>query len=522
MLHARPLTALLVASSLLAACASAPPPAPPPKKEAIDARLRVPPLEANGRLISVPIEGTAEVAFRILFLTGSVDDPKGKEGLTALTARLMAEGGTKRLSYPELLRELYPMASNISVQVDKEQTVFYGSVHPDKAEAFIRLLAEVVKTPRLDESDFQRIRQVLLNDLEKRLKAVDDENLGKEALGLLMFGAGHPYGRYDGGSVQGLSAITLEDVEAHAKRVFGRARLLLGAAGAVDDALEAKLEAAFEELPAGEPRLASIPSVQKPAQHQVLIVEKPGKAVAISMGFAHDAFRGHPDFSALALVQSYLGEHRQFHGVLMSELRERRGLNYGDYAYVEKFIQEGWGRSALTNIARRQQHFEIWIRPVDPKDAVFALRLALFYLARLQERGLSPEEVRSTATFLDGYTRLWDLTPSRRLGYALDDAFYGIEGYLDTYRADLASLTAEQVNRAVGQHLVSPGLQMVFVAPDGEALKQALLEAAPSAKSYPSAPPPGVLEDDAKVSVLPLGLTASQIRVVKVSELFRD
>lgn len=522
-MHASKLiVSLLVSSALLAACASAPPPAPPPKKESIAARLRVPPLEANGRLITVPIEGTAEVAFRVLFLTGSIDDPKGKEGLTALAARLMAEGGTKRLSYPELLRELYPMASNISVQVDKEQTVFSGSVHPDKAEAFIQLLSEVVRTPRLDESDFQRIRQVLLNDLEKRLKAVDDENLGKEALGLLMFGAAHPYGRYDGGSVKGLSAVTLEDVEAHVRRVFGRQRLLLGAAGAVDDALGAKLEEAFEELPPGEPRLAAIPNIEKPSRHQVLIVEKPSKAVAISMGFAHDAFRGHPDFSALALVQSYFGEHRQFHGVLMSELRERRGLNYGDYAYVEKFIQEGWGRSALTNIARRQQHFEIWIRPVDPKDTLFALRLALHYLGQLQERGLTPEEVQSTATFLSGYTWLWDLTPSRRLGYALDDAFYGIEGYLESYRSELGTLTAEQVNRAVRSHLVSPGLQMVFVAPDGEALKKALLEAAPSSKSYPSAPPPGVLEDDARVSALPLGLTPDQIRVVKVSELFVD
>lgn len=516
------LVALASSCLLWAACASAPPPAPPPKKESIQARLRVPPLEANGRLITVPIEGTAEVAFRVLFLTGSIDDPKGKEGLTALTARLMAEGGTKRLSYPELLRELYPMASSISVQVDKEQTVFHGSVHPDKAEAFVQLLAEVVKTPRLDEADFQRIRQVLLNDLEKRLKAVDDENLGKEALGLMLFPGAHPYGRYDGGTVKGLASIKLEDVEAHAQRVFGRQRLLLGAGGAVDEALGQKLEAAFSDLPEGTPRVASIEAISKPERHQVLIIEKPGKAVAISMGFAHDAFRGHPDFSALALVQSYFGEHRQFHGVLMSEMRERRGLNYGDYAYVEKFIQEGWGRSPLTNVARRQQHFEIWIRPVDPKDALFALRLALFYLHRLQQEGLNEEAVKSTATFLTGYTRLWDLTPTRRLGYALDDAFYGIEGYLDGYRSDLQSLSAEPVNRAVKTHLGSPALHIAIVAPDGEALKKALIEAAPSQKSYPSAPPPGVLEDDAKVSVLPLGLTEDQIRVVKVSELFAD
>ena len=47
------------------------------------------------------------------------------------------------------------------------------------------------------------------------------------------------------------------------------------------------------------------------------------------------------DFYALAVANSYLGEHRTFNGKLMQDLRGKRGLNYGDYSYIEDFIQEG-------------------------------------------------------------------------------------------------------------------------------------------------------------------------------------
>ena len=42
---------------------------------------------------------------------------------------------------------------------------------------------------------------------------------------------GHPYAHYVGGTVQGLKAITLDDVKAHVQRVFTQDRLVIGLAG---------------------------------------------------------------------------------------------------------------------------------------------------------------------------------------------------------------------------------------------------------------------------------------------------
>lgn len=478
-------------------------------------------VEGNARVVELPVEGAVGVAFRILFYTGSVDDPKGKEGLTALTATLMAEGGTLRMTYPEILRALYPMAASIDVEVDKEQTVFTGHVHPDHVKEFVPLLADVIRAPRLDEPDFERAKQNLINDITKRLRATDDENFGKALLEQILYKGEHSYGHFVGGTVAGLEAVTLDDVKAHARKVFGKRRLLIGVGGAVTPEIAESLQKALAELPEGAPRQETVLAPAVPEANEVLIAEKPSAtAVAISIGYPHFALRGHDDWPALMLVQSYFGEHRQFHGVLMKEIRGERGMNYGDYAYLESFIQEGWSRFVKTNIARRRQHFEIWIRPVSPNEATFTIRMSLMLLDRLVREGLTPEEVAGTQQFLNGYTRLWEMTPMRRLGYALDDDFYGTTNYLDSLRQQMAGLDAERVNEALRRHLVPGPVRIAIVAPNAEQLVQELTSGEPTPKTYTVEKPQEVMAMDEKAASWPLGITRDQITVIQADEAF--
>ena len=71
------------------------------------------------------------VALRFVFRAGSQNDPPGKEGLAALTAAMVAEGGTKSLTYDQLLEAFYPMAASLDGACRKEVTVFSGVVHRD-------------------------------------------------------------------------------------------------------------------------------------------------------------------------------------------------------------------------------------------------------------------------------------------------------------------------------------------------------------------------------------------------------
>ena len=66
-------------------------------------------------------------------------------------------------------------------------------------------------------------------------------------------------------------------------------------------------------------------------------MQKDTRSVAWSLGYPIDVKRGDPDFPALLLMQSWLGQHRESGGRLFDRMRELRGLNYGDYAYLEYF-----------------------------------------------------------------------------------------------------------------------------------------------------------------------------------------
>ncbi len=471
--------------------------------------------------VSVRAPGSPIVNIRILFRAGSVDDPTGKEGLTSLTARLMAEGGTHSLTSSGLIQRLFPMAADLSAEVDKEQTVFVGSVHKDFVDQFIPILAEVLVAPRWDPKEFARMQTDALQDVEKRLRTSDDENLGKEALDVLLY-ANHPYGHYDGGSVRGLRAIALADAKAHAARVFTRERMVLGVAADAPGPILERLKAALSPLPERGAPVTEVPrreanSVPGP---RVLIVEKEAESTAISLGYPWALRRGDADFYPMMAAVSAFGEHRQFVGRLMKELRVKRGLNYGDYAYAEAFEQEDDTTFSRTNIARSQQAFAAWIRPVQHENRLFAIRAAWYEVARLHDSGLTAEELELTKGFLGGYTLLWEQTPMRRLGYALDDRFYATPGFLGGFRAALPGLDLNAVNALVRQYVDPSAIRFAIVTRDGEALKQQLVTNMPATITYASKEPPDVLAEDKVIETFPLGLTDADVKVVPAADLF--
>ena len=455
------------------------------------------------------------LTFRLVFKTGSIDDPPGKEGLTDLTARVLTEGGTQKLSSSQLLEALFPIAGEIQVVVDKEMTALVGRVHQDNLDKFLDLFGDVLLEPRFDPKEFDRLRTDALNRIRNQLRGEDDEALGQVALDALLY-EGHPYAHYTGGTVQGLQAISFEDVKAHWKNVFTLDRLVIGIAGNVTGAVRSRLLQRISGLPkAGAPAVQLPPVPRRPGRAWIL--EKPVLSTAISLGYAYPLRRGDPDFFPIALALSYLGEHRQVQGVLFNELREKRGLNYGTYAYPEHFIQEGEGTYALTNIARAQQDFSLWIRPVESQNALFATRGAVYFLDRLVREGIPREGFELARGFLLGYTRLWEETDSRRLGYAIDALFYGTPNYLESFRQALQSMTPEQVDAAVKRHLSAEQLDLVYVAPNAQALRKLLADQPATPIEYSAPRPPPVLEEDKRILATRIPVKPERIEIRDVA-----
>ncbi|TDI14234.1 MAG: insulinase family protein, partial [Acidobacteria bacterium] len=363
--------------------------------------------------VLMPVAADPNVAIKLWFETGSQDDPEGKEGLAALTASMISEGGTKDRPYDAILEDLFPLSASYDVSVDKEMTVVNGLAHRDVAGSFYPLLMDAVLTPGFREDDFDRLKSVAIDTLEKQLRYSSDEELGKAILFGQVF-QGTPYAHLDLGTVEGLNAITLDDVKKFYADHYTRESVTVGLGGAYDELLLGKLEADLQRLPEGTPLPTAAPEPATIAGRQVVIVEKPGESTAISMGYPIDVHRGSEEFYALWVASSWLGEHRNSVSHLYQVIREARGMNYGDYAYIEAFPQGGHRNMPPTGVGRRQQLFEVWIRPVPDQQAVFALRAALREVQALAENGLTKEQFETQRAFLKKYVYQFATTTSQR------------------------------------------------------------------------------------------------------------
>lgn len=461
------------------------------------------------------------ITIRVMFETGSVDDPDGLHGLNALTAMMIGQGGTASQSYEELTSTLYPWAATIGTQADKEVTTVVGEVHRDHLEPFYAIFRDLIIAPRLDEADFGRNRDFLTNAIVSGLRGNDDEELGKQALNAMLY-EGHPYEATGMGTEDGLGAITLDDVRAfHAAR-YTRDNLMVGVGGGYPDGFLERVEADLTEaLPPGDGAARTLPTPRAPVGHELLLVEKDAIATAISFGFPLEITRADDDFYPLMVANSYLGEHRTFNGRLMNQMRGLRGLNYGDYSYIENFIQDGGSTFPVPNVPRREQFFSIWIRPVPHHNAAFALRQAVRELALLVDHGLTQEDFEATREYLVNYATLYVQTTSRRLGYAMDSRFYGTDFFVDEIRSRLMALTVDDVNAAVRRHLQADHLAIAVVTGDAEAFRDALLSGEPSSVTYNTEVGDDILTEDEAIRSYPLVIDEERVRIVPVEEMFK-
>jgi zinc protease len=481
----------------------------------------VQPEEIRSVLLSVPADPT--ISLSVSFAVGSQNDPPGKEGLAYLTGRMIAEAATQNHSLDEILKLLYPLAAGYDVRVDRERTTLTGRTHRDNLDAYLGLFTDAFLKPAFAPADFERVKNDAINYVANTLRYSSDEDLAKAALYEFVF-RGTRYAHPPIGTVAGLRAVTLDDVRAFYGEHFTRANALLGVGGGFDDALVASLEGAVRALPADTPAPPPDITPAAIAGREVLLVDKPRADASISFGAPVNVHRGERDFYALWIANSWLGEHRNQASHLFQVIREARGLNYGDYSYIEAFPEGGERNMPPVNVPRRQQLFEVWIRTLPNQQAHFALRAAVREVEQLAANGLTQEQFDLTRQFLKKYSLHFADTTAMRLGYAVDDDFYGLrdEGHLARFRRMMDELTLDDVNGAIKRHLTPANLKIAIVTGDAATLRAALAADAPSPLRYETAKPDAILAEDEAIAAQPLAIPAERISVVPVTAAFEQ
>ncbi|PCI72005.1 MAG: hypothetical protein COB38_04700 [Gammaproteobacteria bacterium] len=496
------------------------------------------------KTIELPLPKSNKVVIKLMFKNGSINDPKGQEGLTYATAQLVSGGGISgdfAMSYSEIQDTIYPMASSYGVSVDKEVTVFTFAVHQDFLDEFYPIIKGVILNPAFDQKDYKRLMDGQQNFVDQVVRASSDEEYSKKSLEDFLF-RGTNYQHLKQGKSDSLKSITLDNVKSHYAKRFTTGNLTIGIAGNYSADFLKKLENDMASLPTNKIVDVAPGKARTPNGIEVEIISKKNAfGSAIFTGYPLNITRSSDDFIALMVANSWLGEHRKGYSRLYQKIREQRSMNYGDYSYIEWYENGGRNMLPQAGVPRSSNYMSMWIRPVqiakqlkqqykelaDIKTghAHFALRMAVRELDLLIKNGMSQADFEATRDFLRSYTKLYAQTPSARLGYLIDSHFYGRKDFLAEADELMGKLTLTDVNKAIKKYFQVENMFVTIVTDESEvdALKASLLNNTVSPMSYSNSLKKGLAqsildEDDLVAKYL---LNVKSVKVIESKDTFQ-
>lgn len=380
--------------------------------------------------------------------SGAALDPAGKEGLATLVASLIDEGSgdLDSQAFQGLLEQ-----RSIRLSFDAGLDGFDGSLKTlteNRDQAF-ELLRLALTEPRFDEEPVGRIRAQIQARIKSREN--DSNRIAGRTFRRLMFGE-HPYARPVDGTLESVAAVTRADLEDFVARRFARSNLVIGVTGDIEPGeLGRLLDETFLALPA-EPAAASVADVEPAATGDLVVVEQdvPQSSVVLGHGGIQ---REDPDFYAAYVVNYILGGG-SFASRLYEEVREKRGLAYSVYSYLNGLdhgaLVVGGVGTANSRVAESVEIIrEEW--------------------RRMAESGPSAEELEAAKTYLTGSYALRMTSTSRIAGMLVGIQLeaLGID-YIDRRNGYIEAVTLEDARRVAGELYHPDKLTVVVVGkPDG-------------------------------------------------------
>lgn len=185
-------------------------------------------LSCGIKLLVLPRTELASISLQVWTLTGSMDEVKGRTGLSHLLEHMMFRGTSNFPdgSFDAILAQRGGLNNAFT---SEDFTVYTDYVTLDGLEEALLLEADRFRNLDTTEEIFQTEREVVL---EERSVNVDCSPLGKayEAIQSLSLGD-HPYGHPVIGWREDLEQTTLQDIQSHYERATRPERLMLVIAG---------------------------------------------------------------------------------------------------------------------------------------------------------------------------------------------------------------------------------------------------------------------------------------------------
>ena len=387
------------------------------------------------------------------FMGGSSQDPDGKPGVANFLSAMLDEGAGD-IKSEEFQEQVGQLAVKMRFEASRDS--FTGtfqtlSVNRDKATD---LLALAITKPRFDTEAADRMRRQMLSNIQFDNK--DPEKMAERAWFATAY-PGHPYGRPSHGTAESVAAVGPADLEAYRSRVFARDNLKVAVVGDIDAAtLGVLLDKVFGGLPA-KSQLTAIPAVEPRTGPTQTLIEMDIPQSVANFGQA-GMKRKDPDFIA-AFILNYIIGGGGFSSRLMDEVREKRGLAYSVYSFIDPMQRSSvYMGGVATKTDGMDKSLEV-IRGV---------------LSSMSKDGPTEEELAEAKQYLTGSYALNFTSSSAICGQLLGLQLQDLPiDYIDTRNAKVDGISIQDIRR-VAKKLLRPNELIVTVV--GKATKPGLAQ----------------------------------------------
>jgi predicted Zn-dependent peptidase len=394
----------------------------------------------------VPLPGATMVNVHFIVDAGAAAEDEPHGGVAALTAQLLVTG-TRRLDASAFAEA----TERLGIEVSSESSWDFARAAfqslPEHLEEGISLLAEMVREPRLDPAEFERLKAERLADILQ--SRADPGRLADEMFLRHVFDQATPYRRLSAGTPETVASLSLDDARSFHAEHWAPEGSHLVVAGSIDP--EAVMRAALMRLGDWTGSSPGHRTLQPAAAggRRVVIVDRPG-SVQSELRIGHVGIDRHdPRYFPAQVMAALLGG--VFGSRLNLRLREELGYTYGARAGFDPRRAAGPLSAAAA---------------VQTEVTADALREMLAQLTRIREAAPDEPELRDVRDYLVGVFPLRFETTGG-VAMAIEPlAIYGLaDDYWQTYRASLEAVSTDDVLSAA-RELIRPDELLILAAGD--------------------------------------------------------
>jgi len=440
--------AIRIFCSLLLALAVAAPAAAQPGTLKLPAHKKV--VLRNGMTVllmeqrEVPL-----VSFAVLMKAGSVLDPAGKEGVASMTAALLRKGTATR-SADDFSAQLDFIGGSFGAGATADATSISAEFMKKDLAKGLELLADAMLRPAFPDAEVKKLAAQRVDGI----KSAKDRAAGVIGLyyNAYLYGK-HPYARPTGGDETSVASMTREDVARFYEANYAPGGTVMAVAGDFAAAeMEKQLAAAFGGWPVKPAAAVALTDAQPVKGRKLLLVDKPDSTQTYfrigNIGIA----RSNPDRVLVEIVNTLFGG--RFTSMINTELRIKSGLTYGAGSGFAQWKARGpFFVNSYTSNANTEK----------------ALDMTLDVLKRLQDKGISDDDLKSAKAYMKGQFPPEIETADQLAATLAELVFNGLdEREINTYYARIDAAAMADVNRVIKQYFPLEDLVFVLVGKASE------------------------------------------------------